>query len=165
MEISVRTIETGEVPSGCVEPPESLLLQYRDAYGGSLRQWVEEVRGESCQCQTYECEGIDEIGRGDSVIRVYIRFPETITEKIRAAYQDIRGYHRNISNVSEETAANALHDAHGNLARAHFACGRCGYQYGHHREEERWELRANSDEATIYWRAVGDFPLQSHTPN
>lgn len=164
MSISVRTIETGKVPSGCVEPPESLLEQYRDTYGGSLRQWVEEVRGESCQCQTYECEGIDEIGRGDSVIRVSIRFPKTITEKIRAAYQDIRGYRRNISNVSEETAANALHDAHGNLARAHFTCGRCGYQYGHHREGERWKLSTDVGEASIYGQAVGDFPLQSQHP-
>jgi len=161
MSISVRTIETGEVPSKCWSPPESVLKRYRDAYGSSLRQWVEEVRGESCQCCAYNCDGVEHIGHGYSVILVNIRFPKTLSEKLRAMYQDFRGIDRNIHGVSDETAATALHDKYGNRASALFTCNECYHQHGHHREGEWWEIGGDIGETPVYERAVGKFPVQS----
>lgn len=162
MSVTVRTIETGEVPERMWDPPAEVLARYRDAYGGSLRHWVETVRDESCQC--YGClETIEKIGRGESIIMVDIRFPRSFTERLHAAYQDFRGIDRNIHGVSAETAANALHDSYGNRASALFTCGECYSQHGHHREGEWWPVDGEPGEKLIYRRAVGDFPLEEYS--
>lgn len=158
MSISVRTLETGEVPDRCLEPQESMIQRYRGTYGGSLKQWVEEVRGESCRCSTPNCDGIDEIGYGDSVIMVDIRYPKNLFEKAQAAYQDFRGIDRNIHGVSDETAAMALHDADGNRASAYFTCDHCHYQYGHHREGQRWVLDGDAGGNPVYSRCERGTP-------
>jgi hypothetical protein len=157
--VSVRTIESGRLPAGQESPPEEVLKQYRESYGGSLRNWVETVRGRSCQCFNCEASGIDRVGYGDSVIVVSIEFPKTIKEKAIAKFQDTIGLDRNISQTPKKKAEKALHDKHGNRAEAVFTCDHCGFRYSHYKEGKRWTFTGEKNENPIYQYACGEFPV------
>lgn len=158
--VSVRAIEAGDSPQDCNDQPSDKIKRFRAVYGGSLRQWVNVIRGRSCERIEGPCDGVDNIGHGNSKIKVEIRFPRHAVEELRAVYQDLRGQDRNLADVPKEVATIALHDAEGNRATAYFKCGDCGQVYYHKREGETWSLSGVDGGRPAYRSAIGDFPIR-----
>ncbi|SEO96591.1 hypothetical protein SAMN05216388_10252 [Halorientalis persicus] len=162
--INVLAIETGEVPPGPMASMHTI-EQYRETYGGSLRTWVETVRGESCKCTASLCDNVIEVGHGESKIKIWIYQPETVKEKLQAICQDFRGLNRNIQPTTTKATATALHDAEGNRAGACFTCGECGTYHSYDEEGEKWSVTGEIDEKPIYEYATGGFPVEQPVSN